>query len=1082
MILDTGDLKLITPSNEDSGLLVFSSETRMFLCKKVIEEILKDPSKFPSNFMSKKQMNRDKFMFTLSVFGACFYDGIRSDTLIKINQAIEIYDEWMTSIPRNKIITTEFLKTMINQLTLPFSFSNESNIPERVGVLLKISHLLNKISSGESKHLYTETKQINQELLIHLLKIHFTILYKIMKSSLVNDYHCISLLSETLFCLLLVCEPSQEVKELYKLFPTLFTYWMSFYEFRKVFIQFILVIQKNYLLHYNTLSIIPITPPLISEYPFGTLFIKEKHLRLLWITLIPCLNVSSLTPINLLEITKAIGDLLDDAITSNTSIIILNKIYGNLFFSLIQQYNDISYQEAINFCVIKTLYLYETYIKDIIQSPTLLAKLMIFIRYCLKSQQLNIVISTLSSFDLLLDAHIPEFILLYKDIVCSMLQLTSFYDLTKDKSILKVVITTLSSLSYYFPLLSEYALIQSNNINIDDIIKTQIIILNETNKVGIFPKGYYEKYLNSISNFISVFARLSPNEITNYLYSFKETITKIVDSLFQNFNPNEFVSLYRIFDSILQILDNTTESQIIIKGFAVIIIKIVQRLIHYSSAQIINCFIDKVIEYSTYNESIGNDLFIYVNEMMKYIADHDIILIKNNLERIMNFYYFCMSHGIKNHYYTHLNELSLLLFVSQKQITLNSHKNYQKINEVGCKEINLEDLSKITLWLEKDRIISSFVNKKNKLIILTRGWNGTETYSVKIINKQPQKTQCVIQKKCIILNEKYCEELDGIIDFNKAINESQKINNEQQIHLFFKTERSYKRKCLTEYQGNLINNPISILWKGTIFNDNDKRAVCTLKDLCILQQLQNIKSSLIRNRIYCRVVEKEFNQYIQKNEDLRIEEPILQVIMKKRKNNQWIGKRRRNICEFLYSINTQESTERIKNDVVIFVDDDIPEQTQTEEYVVGIKVIDWNMREIKIKCIDKIEFIGYRNKQEIIGTIEGEIMRLIQRDYPNKMIQQYSDDILQRINITQSNTDQWICNDVIGTYLSKEALNNFRILWNNKNYVSFKDLSQNSIAKEEIKVMNNDDDKIENKNTQTDIKIKRHSIILENTY
>ncbi|GAT93971.1 hypothetical protein CL6EHI_004500 [Entamoeba histolytica] len=838
MILDTGDLKLITPSNEDSGLLVFSNETRMFLYKKVIEEILKEPSKFPSNFMSKKRVNKDKFMFTLSVFGACFYDGIRSDTLIKINQAIEIYDEWMTSIPRNKIITTEFLKIMINQLTLPFSFSNELNIPERVGVLLKISHLLNKISSGESKHLYTETKQINQELLIHLLKIHFTILYKIMKSSLVNDHQCISLLSETLFCLLLVCEPSQEVKELYKLFPTLFTYWISFYEFRKVFIQFILVIQKNYLLHYNTLPIIPITPPLISEYPFGTLFIKEKHLRLLWIALIPCLNVSSLTPINLLEITKAIGDLLDDAITSNISIIILNKIYGNLFFSLIQQYNDVSYQEAINFCVIKTLYLYETYIKDIIKSPTLLAKLMIFIRYCLKSKQLNIVISTLSSFDLLLDAHIPEFILLYKDIVCSMLQLTSFYDLTKDKSILKVVITTLSSLSYYFPLLSEYALLQSNNINIDDIIKTQIIVLTETNKVGIFPKGYYEKYLNSISNFISVFARL-----------------------------------------------------------------------------------------------------------------------------------------------------------------------------------------------------------------------------------------------------KYYEELDGIIDFNKAINESQKINNEQQIHLFFKTERSYKRKCLTEYQGNLINNPISILWKGTIFNDNDKRDVCTLKDLSILQQLQCIKSSFIRNRIYCRVVEKEFSQYIQKNEDLRIEEPILQVIMKKRKNNQWIGKRRRNICEFLYSINTQESTEQIKNDVVIFVDDDIPEQTQIEEYVVGIKVIDWNMREIKIKCIDKIEFIGYRNKQEIIGTIEGEIMRLIQRDYPNKMIQEYSDDILQRINITPSNPDQWICNDVIGTYLSRKTLNNFIILWNNKNYVSFKDLSQNSIAKEEEeKVMKNDDDKIENNNIQIDVNIKRHSIILENTH
>ncbi|EDR26548.1 hypothetical protein EDI_067060 [Entamoeba dispar SAW760] len=1025
MILDAGDLKLIAPSNEDSGLLIFSNETRALLCKKVLEEILKDPSKFPSNYMSKKQVNRDKFMFTLSVFGACFYDGIRSDSLIKIKQAIEIYDDWMTSVPRNKIITTEFLKIMINQLTLPFSSSNESNIPERVDLLLKIAHLFKKLSSGESKHLFTETTQINQELVVHLLKVLFTILYKIMKSSLINDYQCISVLSETLFCLLLVCEPSQEVKELYKLFPKLFTLWISFYEFRKVFVQFILVIQKNYLLHYKTLLIIPITPPLISNCPFGTIFIKEKHLRLLWITLIPCLNVSSLTPIDLLEITKAIGDLLDDAITSNTSIFILNKIYGNLFFSLIRQYNDISYQEAINFCVIKTLCLYETYIKDIIQSPTLLAELMIFIRYCLKSQQINIVISTLSSFDLLLDAHISEFILLYKDIVYSMLQLTSFYDSTKDKSLLKVIITTLSSLSYYFPLLSEYALIQSNR--------------------------YYEKYLNSISNFISVFARLNPDEITNYLYNFKETITKIVDSLFQNFNPIEFVSLYRIFDSVLQIIDSITELQIIIKGLTHVMIEIVQRLIHYSSAQIINCFIDKVIEYSTYNESIGNDLFIYVDEMMKYIADHDVILIKNNLERIMGFYYFYMSHGIKNHYYTHLNELSLLSFISQKQHIINTQNSYQKVNEVGCKAINLECLSKITLWLEKDRVISSFVNTNNKLIILTRGWNGTETYSIKLLNKQAQRTQCSIQQKCITLNEKYSEELNGIIEFNKAINGSQKINNEEQINLLLKTERKYNKKCQTEYQGNLINNPMSILWKGTIFNDNDKRAVCTLKDLNILQQLQSIKSSLIRNRIYCRVVEKEFNQYIQINENLRIEEPVLQVIMKKSKNNQWIGKRRRNVCEFLYSIETQESTQQIKNDVVIFVDDDIPEQTQIEEYVVGIKVVDWNMREIKIKCIDKIEFIGYRNKKEIIDTIEGEIMRLIQRDSPNKMLQEYSDDIIQRMNITPSNPDQWIFNDIIGTYLSRESLNNFIVLWNNKNYVSFKDSHQNTITKEEEK-------------------------------
>ena len=97
MILDSDGLILIPDTHEDEGLMIYDETTRKVLYEHVIAQIEKNPNSILSQFFTNSQLNRDKVIFTLSIFGSCFNDGISAESSFRIQSNLYIFQNYTFS-------------------------------------------------------------------------------------------------------------------------------------------------------------------------------------------------------------------------------------------------------------------------------------------------------------------------------------------------------------------------------------------------------------------------------------------------------------------------------------------------------------------------------------------------------------------------------------------------------------------------------------------------------------------------------------------------------------------------------------------------------------------------------------------------------------------------------------------------------------------------------------------------------------------------------------------------------------------------------------------------------------------------
>ncbi|ELP91433.1 hypothetical protein EIN_155400 [Entamoeba invadens IP1] len=712
MIIDCVDIKVVPNNFEDDGLLQYPKETR----NKIITEILFSLQANPNFFMEQSRILtpfRDRFNFTLSIIGACLHDGISTASERRVMACVEIYEKWLTQSPRPSFLTAEFLITMTNQLSMPFARATDIyDQNTRCSILNRISLLLRKITTTEYK---TKSLQEDSEMfLYHMFKLHMMIIHAIVRMTYPVDHQCLKILSETFLTVMVSCKQTEEYQRTLGLFTRIAGKWIALSEFRTAFLAYHTKLQNEYLKVYKKFDKIPFIVPFSDDCSMGGLMLDEKHVRRLWVMNLQLFDVTNLEVDGLLELVKVFGENMAQALEREMSSRLIYKLYINTFFNIIKLYNHKKHQDSINFTIINVTNYFEKRSGEIAGDDFLLSRMILFFKHCFKSECVDILVCTMGSLDRLLQTHITELILVYKELVYTMFQLTSVFDTAKDKIPLMVIISTMNSLRYYFPILFACFGRVEKLFNLEELLYLHLAIFTTIEQLGFFGKNNCAIYFETVADFIGVFGKTWPDPtlLESYLISFEGTVKKSAKWMFQKYNSEEFVGLYRVFEEFYQILHRFSHPEKHIKSIVETLIKIIKGMIRCSSSEVIHCFIEKLVEFSVFDKNITDELFPEIIDLLMYLSNNDTALVKNNLKFITSFYYFFFSHPQKGMYYNLLDEKDMLL-ASKTNTDIQFNDKYNGLNKLSGNEFEANELNKTTVWREKTESFNDSSNPRS---------------------------------------------------------------------------------------------------------------------------------------------------------------------------------------------------------------------------------------------------------------------------------------------------------------------------------------------------------------------------------
>ena len=959
MIIDAAkELNLIENTGNDEGLTMFDIDKQNMFIDSTFDEILKDSKGFLNKFITEKGINRDKFMFTLSTFAACYSHTITSESDLKrLERANEIYVEWLTS--NNEIYNNnDFLKISLNHLTLPFKLENDNNSDKYMSILFTIHKIFKSIIENKLKE-----SEKNKEMIEYISRLLIAILHTIVSNYQITN---IRKIYRPLFELLLLIIMKLGIQAIqYKLFFSLFSNWINQKEIRNGFITITKQVQTSYIKNYINVHK---DAPFTFIFPYEKddkylILINEKELRLFWLVLLQLLSVKeNVSAICLLELTKLNNDLFIEARENIQDIDMIHYLYTPLMINSLMYFDHKVITESLCYSIVTVLDFYEKNLKYILQNKKLLSKMIYFCRKCLESQCLDIVVVTLSNLTRILDQRSDELIVLYEVILKGLLQMTIICN-KEEKIISDQIVKTFISLEYYQPLLFDqfkhYQHDEKEMKQFEEMISTQFVIFMSIDTNYCLEAHSFEDYFQIVYTFLDNYCNHYKNkqEMESYFVNFVSSLQKNNQILFKAFSSKTFLNIYYIFNCMYLYCNTLKDKQEFIHSVIDLLIQLIMKLSNQNSSQIIVHYFYLLCKYSKMNESISLQTFVQICELFNKLQNDNKLLLRDILPHIFDYYFFYFTHSSLAKYYLNVNE----------------------------SEYVTNDYSNCNIMKQNHDIISS-VKKDDKLMVIFRNKFGKHCYELSTkameyedkIPKQESSTYVFEEIK-----PKETIEYQIISEFLKVIKD-----NEIDI-LLQKLPKALSESTLESIPESIewCNDLNYIKFNQLLFNSPSS---CILPNENVVTSLSNIKATNVIFHIKCKVISPHYLHELKQDSYYDKE---LDMLIQKSEDGYYYSEKNYHLCQFMYYFQDYNDTRNEPFDCVLFIDTPKSKQLQKEQYIIKVKTTN-ALQYMKMKNnFNIVLFKCYRNTGNIINTIQMEVERNIIKDNPQVLYEGISNDV-----------------------------------------------------------------------------------------